>query len=139
MAEFSEDIIQRNNVFEELKKAHDEESLKREKPTANVEIDTGDGKEFKVYSVRLWEDTPGSLLKHIDKAVAADIVVAKIDNVLWDLSRPFEKECRVRYIPFSSTEGRNVFWHSSAHVLGEACESHFAPNCLLSHGPPVEE
>jgi hypothetical protein len=30
-----------------------------------------------------------------------------------------------------------VFWHSSAHVLGEACELHYG--CNLCIGPPIEE
>ena len=30
-----------------------------------------------------------------------------------------------------------VFWHSSAHVLGEACEGHYG--CHLCIGPPIEE
>ena len=139
MPELSEDILHRNKIFGELKKAFDEELQKREKPLVDVEIDSGDGNELKIFQVKLWQDTPGTLLKHLDKAVAAEIVVAKIGGALWDLSRPFESACRVQFIPFSDTEGRNVFWHSSAHILGEACESHFAPHCLLSHGPPVEE
>ena len=74
----------------------------------------------------------------MDKDVSSDVVVAKVDGKeLWDLDRPLEQGCRVSYVPFSSAEGRNVFWHSSAHVLGEACECQF--NCLLSHGPPVEQ
>lgn len=30
-----------------------------------------------------------------------------------------------------------MFWHSSAHVLGEAAEKHYA--CHLCFGPPTEE
>jgi threonyl-tRNA synthetase len=30
-----------------------------------------------------------------------------------------------------------VFWHSSAHILGEACEQEF--NCHLCIGPPLKE
>ena len=34
-------------------------------------------------------------------------------------------------------EGKKVFWHSSAHVLGEACERRFG--CYLCNGPPTED
>lgn len=89
-------------------------------------------------AARAWESTPGSFLRHIDKSLATDIVIAKVNSKeLWDLDRPLEHDCRVSVVPFSSAEGRNVFWHSSAHVLGEAAECHY--NCLLSHGPPVEQ
>jgi threonyl-tRNA synthetase len=33
--------------------------------------------------------------------------------------------------------GKKVFWHSSAHVLGEACERHYG--CHLCLGPPTED
>ena len=33
--------------------------------------------------------------------------------------------------------GKRVFWHSSAHVLGEAAERHYG--CHLCIGPPTEE
>ena len=137
MAGLPDYIIKRNDLYKELKLKYDEELQKREKPEINVELDSGSGKEQKLFRVKAWEATPASLLKHLDKAEAAETVVANIDGQLWDLNRPFEQDCRARFIPFSAKEGQNVFWHSSAHVLGEACEHHF--NCLLSHGPPVAE
>src|ERR1700722_3336095 len=33
--------------------------------------------------------------------------------------------------------GKRVFWHSSAHVLGEAAERHYG--CHLCIGPPTED
>lgn len=33
--------------------------------------------------------------------------------------------------------GKRVFWHSSAHVLGEAAEKHYG--CHLCLGPPLDE
>ena len=33
--------------------------------------------------------------------------------------------------------GKRVFWHSSAHVLGESAERHYG--CHLCIGPPTEE
>ena len=36
-----------------------------------------------------------------------------------------------------SRSGKRVFWHSSAHVLGEAAGRHYG--CHLCVGPPTEE
>ena len=36
-----------------------------------------------------------------------------------------------------SLTGKRVFWHSSAHVLGEAAERHYG--CHLCIGPPTED
>ena len=136
-------ILHRNELFDKLKHQRHAEILENEKPEINVVLDLGLDKHGKAraampVAAKAWESTPGSFLKHVDKDVSSDVVVAKVDGKeLWDLDRPLEYGCRVSYIPFSSAEGRNVFWHSSAHVLGEACECQF--NCLLSHGPPVEQ
>jgi threonyl-tRNA synthetase len=43
----------------------------------------------------------------------------------------------LQLLDFDSDDGKKVFWHSSAHVLGEACELHFG--CHLCIGPPIEE
>ena len=139
----SEFILRRNELFDKLKRQRHAEILEKEKPEINVVLDLGLDKEGKPraampVAAKAWESTPGSFLRHVDKDVSSDVVIAKIDGAeLWDLDRPLEYGCRVSYVPFSSSEGRSVFWHSSAHVLGEACECQF--NCLLSHGPPVEQ
>ncbi|KAL9127184.1 MAG: hypothetical protein Q9217_003892 [Psora testacea] len=136
-------IQERNHFFDELKQKRDAEILGKEKPAINVEIDLGLDKNGQPrpampVAAKAWESTPGSFLRHVDKDVSADVVIAKVNGKeLWDLDRPLEYGCRVSYLPFSSAEGRNVFWHSSAHVLGEAAECQY--HCLLSHGPPVEQ
>ncbi|MCJ1424631.1 threonyl-tRNA synthetase [Sticta canariensis] len=136
-------VIQRNKLFDELKRRHDAEILEKEHPIINVVLDLGldkDGKPRPAMPVaaKAWESTPGSFLKHVDRDITSDVVLAKVNGKdLWDLDRPLEYDCRVSYVPFTSAEGRNVFWHSSAHVLGEAAESQY--RCLLSHGPPVEQ
>jgi threonyl-tRNA synthetase len=53
------------------------------------------------------------------------------------LERPLEKSCKLRFLDFEHPKGKEVFWHSSAHILGECSEV-----CLGSHlvfGPPLEE
>lgn len=129
-------IQQRNELFESLKQKYLGELQQKERPEITIEL-AQDGKEPASMQIKAWETTPAHLLKHVDKGFASQVVVAKIDGELWDLDRPIERACKVSYVPFSATEGRMVFWHSSAHILGEACECHY--NCHLSHGPPVEE
>ncbi|KAI4145013.1 MAG: hypothetical protein LQ341_002500 [Variospora aurantia] len=142
-SQLPEFIQKRNQLFDELKRKYDAEVLEKEHPVINVVLDLGLGKDgipipAIPVAAKAWESTAGSFLKHVDKDISSDVVVAKIDGKeLWDLHRPLERDCRISYIPFTSPEGRNVFWHSSAHVLGEAAECQY--NCLLSHGPPVEQ
>ncbi|KAI1316401.1 threonyl-tRNA synthetase [Mortierella claussenii] len=85
-----------------------------------------------------WQTSPMDIAKSISKSLAERVVIAKVDKVLWDLERPLVSSCHLELLDFEgSEEGRAVFWHSSAHVLGEACERHYG--CNLCVGPPIEE
>lgn len=55
---------------------------------------------------------------------------------LWDLKRALIGDCDLKFIKFDEEDGRMVFWHSSAHILGEAMEQ--LKGCFLTIGPPVE-
>lgn len=61
----------------------------------------------------------------------------QVNGELFDLLRPFEADCGLELLDFDHPEGKMVFWHSSAHVLGEAAELHYG--CHLCIGPPIEE
>lgn len=49
--------------------------------------------------------------------------------LLLPASRAFEADVRA--------SGKRVFWHSSAHVLGESSERHYG--CHLCIGPPTDD
>jgi len=55
---------------------------------------------------------------------------------LYDLSRPLEGDCTLDILTFDDPLGKQVFWHSSAHILGEALEQDFG--CHLCIGPPLQ-
>ena len=61
--------------------------------------------------------------------------VAKAE--LWDLVRPLEGDCKLELLKFDDKEGKMVFWHSSAHVLGECLECNYGGKLCI--GPPTEE
>ena len=54
---------------------------------------------------------------------------------LYDLDRVLEGDCQLELLDFEDPLGKMVFWHSSAHVLGEALELDFG--CHLCIGPPL--
>jgi threonyl-tRNA synthetase len=56
---------------------------------------------------------------------------------LWDLDRPFEGDVSLQLLTFDDEEGKQVFWHSSAHILGDACERFCGAH--LCYGPPISE
>ncbi|KAM0677533.1 hypothetical protein BDAP_001859 [Binucleata daphniae] len=64
-----------------------------------------------------------------------DIPIAvKINGVVCDLSEPLTKSCTIVSLYFN--DAKDVFWHSSAHILGYAILNVF-PNAKLSSGPPT--
>ncbi|KAK4936224.1 threonyl-tRNA synthetase [Elasticomyces elasticus] len=127
-------IVQRNELFDQLKKEYDEQLVSREKTPIQIKFIPVPGQETTIDG-KSWETTPGQLLKNVPKERAGQIVVAKVDGQVWDLDRPLEKDSKVSYLTFDDSEGRDVFWHSSAHVLGECAEHEYG--CRLSHGPPT--
>eukprot|EP00951_Prasinocladus_malaysianus_P007544 scaffold54252_cov35-Prasinocladus_malaysianus.AAC.1 len=53
------------------------------------------------------------------------------------MMRPLEGDCALQLVSFDDPEGKETFWHSSAHMLGEALELEFGVD--LTIGPPIEE
>ena len=108
--------------------------MKKGKPREDIIITFPDGN---TRIVKSFDTTPLCIASLISKSLANDTVIAKVDGELWDLRRPLEKSCRLEFLKFSDPEGKEVYWHSSAHVLGEAAELFYG--CLLSHGPPTSD
>lgn len=85
-----------------------------------------------------WETTPAQIAEGISKSLLKRTVIAKLNKEqLWDLKRPLEANCSLELLSFDDAEGKQVFWHSSAHMLGEASERRFG--CHLCFGPPTEK
>ncbi|KAI9326696.1 hypothetical protein DFJ73DRAFT_766663 [Zopfochytrium polystomum] len=82
--------------------------------------------------IPLLSQQPLTLIRNYLRAV-----IAKVDGVLWDLIRPLEQSCKLKILDFEKDKGKMVFWHSSTHLLGEACELHYG--CHLCIGPPIEK
>ncbi|VDP23351.1 unnamed protein product [Soboliphyme baturini] len=104
------------------------------KVSQNIEITLPDGKKI---TGKSWRTTPYQVAEQIGKSLADQAITCKVDDELWDLDRPFEKSCTVKFLKFSDCEqAKEVFWHSSAHLLGEAAERYFGGS--LCYGPPLE-
>ncbi|OMH80123.1 Threonine-tRNA ligase, cytoplasmic [Zancudomyces culisetae] len=132
LVERPEFIDRRIEIFEKLKKIQDEEIASR--PRVPIKITLADG------SVRdgvSYETTPMDIAKSISVSLAKRLVIAKVNGELWDTLRAFEQDSTLELLDFESNEGKKVYWHSSAHVLGEAAELRFG--CSLCIGPPIEE
>jgi threonyl-tRNA synthetase len=66
-----------------------------------------------------WLTSPMDVAREISKGLATNALIAEVDGMLWDMTRPLEGDCKLQIFQFDSDKGRDTFWHSSAHVLGQ--------------------
>ncbi|XP_048646328.1 threonine--tRNA ligase 2, cytoplasmic isoform X1 [Marmota marmota marmota] len=84
----------------------------------------------------IWKTTPYNVAAEISQELAENTVVAKVNGELWDLDRPLEGDSTLELLMFDNEEAQAVYWHSSAHILGEAMEIYYGGH--LCYGPPIE-
>ncbi|CUT01795.1 threonine--tRNA ligase [Candidatus Chrysopegis kryptomonas] len=82
--------------------------------------------------------TPLQIAEKLSKRLAKEAVAAKVNGVVIDLVRPLEEDCELQILTFDDPEGREVFWHSSAHLMAHAIEELF-PGAKFGVGPPIED
>jgi threonyl-tRNA synthetase len=82
--------------------------------------------------------TPLQIAEMLSKRLSKEAVAAKVDGVVVDLTRPLENDCELKILTFEDPEGREVFWHSSAHLMAHAIEELF-PGAKFGIGPPIED
>ncbi|KAL9096450.1 MAG: hypothetical protein Q9165_001447 [Trypethelium subeluteriae] len=121
----------RLKVFDAVKARQDEELAKKPQEPINITLDNG-----RIEIGQSWATKPGDVARSISKSLYERTVIARVNGNLWDLERPLEESCRLELLDFEHPEGKKVFWHSSAHVLGEASERRFG--CDLCNGPPID-
>lgn len=126
-------IKHRNDIFDRLKAQYDAEVAQKPREPITITLQDGSTKEG-----TSWETTPAMIAEGIAKSLLKKTVISRLDGKeLWDLERPLERSCTLELLPFEHEEGKRVFWHSSAHILGECAEKRFG--CNLCFGPPIED
>ncbi|GBG27792.1 Threonine--tRNA ligase, cytoplasmic [Hondaea fermentalgiana] len=159
-SENPEFIAARQAKYEELKARKDEEY--KAMPREAIKVTLPDGA---VVDGTSYETSPMDIANGISVGLAQSCVVAKVfytrrvgDTVviadssgfeedeegeaevnkgeLWDMERPLEGDCKLELLKFGEREANMVFWHSSAHILGECIECELGSH--LTVGPPVD-
>jgi len=70
--------------------------------------------------------------------VDRDILAAKVDGAVVDLSCPLTESSTLELLRFDSVEGREVYRHSSTHLMAQAVKELF-PSAQLTIGPALED
>lgn len=125
-------IAWREEMWQELKKKSDEWHASQTPLPITITLPDG-----KVVEGESWKTTPYDVARGISQGLADSAVISKVDGEVWDLDRPFEDNVQLQLLKFDHPEAKAVFWHSSAHIVGEAMERHYGGH--LCYGPPIEE
>ncbi|XP_032781134.2 threonine--tRNA ligase 1, cytoplasmic isoform X1 [Daphnia magna] len=113
-------------------KAEADAAIAAKVPTP-IQITLPDGK---IVEGNSWRTSPFDIASGISAGLAENTVIAKVNGKLWDLDRPLEESCSLQLLKFDDEDAQKVFWHSTAHILGEALERCYG-GCLC-YGPPIE-
>jgi threonyl-tRNA synthetase len=78
------------------------------------------------------------LAKKTGKTSPNQALAMQVNGKTVDLSTTITPKDKVKFINFSQKEGRDIFWHSSAHILAQAvCRLH--PKAKPTIGPSIEK
>ncbi len=101
---------------------------------AQVQIQFPDG------SVRPYDSgtTGYEIAKSISPSLAKVAIAVKVNGRVRDLNYPISSDAPIGILTFDDAAGREVFWHSSSHIMAQAVQELF-PDAKLAIGPPIDE
>ena len=90
-------------------------------------------------SIREYEKGTNSfqIAQSISEGLARNVLAAKINNEIWDTSRPINSDSTLSLLTWNDDLGKQTLWHSSAHIMAEALEILY-PGIKFWVGPPLE-
>jgi len=77
------------------------------------------------------------IAQDISPRLAAEVLAVKVDGKLTDIQLPLRQDASVRFLKWEDEEGKQVFWHSSSHLMAEALEVLY-PGVKFGIGPAIE-
>jgi threonyl-tRNA synthetase len=73
----------------------------------------------------------------ISPRLASEIIAVGINGKTIDTTLPINEDANIKLYKFEDVEGKDAFWHSSAHIMAEALEF-FYPGIKFGIGPTIE-
>jgi threonyl-tRNA synthetase len=81
--------------------------------------------------------TAMDVAKSISEGLARNVLAANVNGEVRDLARPITEDATITFHKWEDKEGKQTFWHSSAHLLAEAIEA-LHPGTKFGIGPAIE-
>ncbi len=82
--------------------------------------------------------TGQGVAEKIGSRLAKDALAVRIDGRPQDLNIPVHNDAAAEIITFGSRDGRDIYWHSTSHLMAQAVKQLF-PAAKLAIGPAIEE
>ena len=73
----------------------------------------------------------------ISPRLAKDVLSVSVNGEVWDLTRKITENARIKLFTWDDREGKETFWHTSAHLMAEAIEF-FYPGTKFGIGPAID-
>ena len=81
--------------------------------------------------------TPMEVAKSISEGLARNVLAAMVDGKRTETGTPITADATLTLYTWNDKDGKEAFWHSSAHLLAEAVQSMF-PKAKFGIGPAIE-
>ncbi len=77
------------------------------------------------------------IAQSISTRLADEVLAVKFNDAIKDLHRAIEEDGTVKFLTFDDVEGKEVYWHSSSHLMAHAVQDIF-PEAKFGVGPAIE-
>lgn len=77
------------------------------------------------------------IAQSISNRLADEVLAVKFNDSIKDLHVPILENGRVKFLTFEDVEGKEVYWHSSSHLMAHAIQEIF-PEAKFGVGPAIE-
>lgn len=93
-----------------------------------------DGKQIEAES----GSTLGDVARKIGPGLAKAALAGRMNGRMMDLATPLTEGGEIQLLTWDSDEGREIFWHTTSHILAQAVMRLY-PKAKLTIGPPIAE
>jgi threonyl-tRNA synthetase len=81
--------------------------------------------------------TGKQVAESISQRLAQDALAVEVNGIVRDLNQPIENNAVVKVLTFDNDKGKEVYWHSTSHLMAHAILSIY-PEAKFGVGPAIE-
>ena len=78
------------------------------------------------------------ILKTLPHRIQKEALGIKVNGLVKSLPESIDEDSEIKILTFEDEEGKDVFWHSSAHLMAHAIQRIY-PETKFGIGPPIDD